>query len=135
MEDQGKKLEKVAPDVQGAAGSASGTWIELGLGREYLFIKPGLRVIRLLPAIMKKINAPMPDGVPTDEHFDAAAELIAAALSRNYTAMTKDVVLDLIDFDRFNAVLLEVLGAFGLRKAGGEAGEPGEAIPAKEAAG
>jgi hypothetical protein len=78
------------------------------------FVVPPLtfRQIRELQPVIQKVATI--DGVPTSEHVTGIAEIVRAALGRNYPELTTEAVEDLLDMGNFNAVLLAVLRGSGL---------------------
>lgn len=66
--------------------------------------------------------------VTVENWQDKVAEripLILAAMSRNYPEVTEEQLLDMLDLRSFNAVLLAISNASGIRRA-----QPGESGPA-----
>lgn len=63
-------------------------------------------------------------GRPTPDQMDTVADIVHAAMVRNYPALTKEQVGDMLDLGNYQAVLSAVLSIGGFKKAGAESGEP-----------
>lgn len=104
-----------------------GVWIQLG-DKGYKAPPLNFKAIKKYVARFGELGAlgAGAPGVPTPDQMGLAAELLHAALIRNYPELTLDEVEENLDMGNFNAALAAVMGASGLKK---EAA-PGEATKA-----
>lgn len=91
-----------------------GKWVLIG-GEEFLVPPLSLRsVVDLEDRVqaLRNIEA----GRPTPEQMNTVAEIVHAALARNYPSISVDDVGDMLDLGNFDAVLSAVLSIGGFRK-------------------
>ena len=91
-----------------------GTKITLG-GNEYIVPPLNFKALkRLQPTIesLAKVDMAM-----SDEQIDNIAEIVLAALIRNYPDKTKDDVLEWLDLGNTAKILNAIMGASGIKTA------------------
>ena len=92
-----------------------GVTIQMG-GNEWTVPPLTLGQLRKLEGKIRSMINIGADGLGiTEEQADTIAEVVAAALSRNYPDMTTDKVLNLIDLGNARQVINAVMGGSGLR--------------------
>jgi hypothetical protein len=101
-----------------------GTPLTLG-GREFVVPKMALRGLRLIAErnVLVALSNVTEGALFTTAQIDALTDLMHAALARNYPAMSRDDVADLVEIRDLNAATIRaVLEAAGLEEK--RAGEP-----------
>jgi hypothetical protein len=99
-----------------------GEWVQLGL-EEYRIPPLGFAAIKDMQANLEVLQGMT--GAPTGDQMKVVAEVVHAAMRRNYPDITPEQVLDMLDLGNFQRVFGAVLGMSGYRKAAlGEALTP-----------
>lgn len=83
-------------------------------GQDYTVPPLNWRRIRELLPVLQKIKLGQPGLELTGEMLDDYLTVIFAALSRNYPAMTKDELEDILDLGNAPRLFLAVMGMSGL---------------------
>ena len=113
MADQEDVVVRVPPAV-----NKGGTWVKMGL-EEYRIPPLGFRAIQDLQANISILQGMT--GMPNEAQMKIVADVVCAAMKRNYPDITTEAVLDMLDLGNFQPVFSAVMGASGYRKA--ESGE------------
>ncbi len=108
MED----VKKVQPD-----NNRGGEWVRFG-GEEYKVPPLGFRAIQELQERILLLSSM--GTLPTPEQFGVIIDVVWEALKRNYPALTREAVVDMLDVGNFQAVINAALSVSGFVK--GDAG-------------
>jgi hypothetical protein len=101
-----------------------GEWVQMGM-EEYRIPPLGFAAIKDMQANLEILQGMKDAGAPNDDQMKVVAEVVHAAMRRNYPDMTSEQVLDMLDLGNFRKVFEAVLGMSGYRKAAsGEALAP-----------
>ena len=101
-----------------------GEWVQMGM-EEYRIPPLGFAAIKDMQANLEILQGMKDAGAPNDDQMKVVAEVVHAAMRRNYPDMTAEQVLDMLDLGNFRKVFEAVLGMSGYRKAAsGEALTP-----------
>lgn len=92
-----------------------GVKLSLG-GRDFIVPALTLKSLRKLTesGTLKKLN--VTGGELSLENMDAVATVVHAAISRNYSDVTVDDLLELLDLENMQRVLPAVMAASGLKR-------------------
>jgi len=117
MEEAQQEPIRVPPKDE----TCSGTWVKLDGMKEYLIAPLNFRSLK---ALRGKINDIQAVGIPNSDQIDIMLEVTHAAIKRNYPALQKDQLEDMIDMGNFQDVFMAVIIGSGLEK---KVDKPGEA--------
>lgn len=107
--------------VKNPAKLIDGVKLNLG-GVEYVIPPLSLGAVRRLMPKIEKLTGNVDITAMSGELLDAIAEIICAAMQRNYPDMTQEKVLDVLDMKNMGQVIGAVLGQSGFdKKVGGAA--------------
>lgn len=90
-----------------------GIKINLG-GTEYIVPPLNFKSLKRLQPIIESLS--QIDITMTDKQIDDIAEIVHAAISRNYPDFTKEQILDVLDLGNIGPILASILGASGVKK-------------------
>lgn len=115
-------LKVVTPARVEPEKDRGGTWIAIGV-QEYKVPPLAFGAIRELQERIAGMADLQRGGVPTAEQMATVIDVVAAAIRRNYPALTAADLNEMIDLGNYEAVLAAVLGGSGFTRGAGTAGE------------
>ena len=92
----------------------NGTKITLG-GTEYIVPPLNFKALKTLQPMIESLSKI--DMAMSNEQIDNVAEIVLAALNRNYPDKTKDDVLEWLDLGNSGQILGAIMGASGIKTA------------------
>ena len=107
------------PDETVSAPRYAGAIVDLG-GTEFTVPPVALKTLKLYATKLKEMKTDA-SGVPTDmADLDLILDLALAALNRNYPALKKSELEEIVDLGNFAPLSLAVFGQAGLVRAAGD---------------